>query len=136
MTHWASTYVGIPWKFGGESLDGFDCYGLFRHLMYKYYDISVPVVTITEGNYAEQMRGFGGHGELGNWEPVDEPQDGDGVLLTTAKYPTHVGVYVEGDGIAGIMHCVQGIGVGYMPRGAVANHGWKVLRYYRHRSRL
>ena len=41
LTHYAKQFIGIPYKYGGSSMSGFDCSG-FVHYVFSHFKINVP----------------------------------------------------------------------------------------------
>lgn len=131
--HWAAQYIGRPWVNGGQGPDSFDCWGFFRHVQANHYGIDTPLINIDADNYRAVINGFKGHAELQHWPQVNQPQDGDAVLLRHAKYPSHVGVWLDIDG-GGVLHCVRGEGVVFSTLTALGFSGWGKIEYHRHAS--
>jgi len=97
VARWASDYVGIPYKFGGDKRDGADCWGLARLIHREVFQHGIPDFPHDD---ADQNR----LAEVVSWArplaPVvktDTPHPGDFVLLEIFGKPCHVGVVV-GDG--------------------------------------
>jgi hypothetical protein len=76
------------------------------------------------------VRLFRGHPELQRWQAVDDACEGDCVLMRQARYPVHVGVWVDVDG-GGVLHCVQGHGVIFQSLSDLQQSGWNIHAYYR-----
>jgi cell wall-associated NlpC family hydrolase len=114
MKHWSTKYIGIPWKFGGDSFNGFDCWNFFRHVQKAEFSIKIPV--------------------LGNkWTELDSPKDGDAVLLSQFRDPAHIGIYVKipgNQGSIGVLHCVEPQGVIFSSAENLKELDWKIIKYY------
>jgi len=77
----AMKYIGIPYKWGGTSPDGFDCSGLVQ---YVCHSLGIEVDRVTH----EQVTN-GYHVEKGNLLP------GDLIFFTDeSDYVHHVGIYI------------------------------------------
>lgn len=78
----AEPWMGVPYRFGGESRDGVDCSGLTQALYQEAFDIELPRTTGTQVN-----RG----------SPVERSQmrAGDLVFFRTADQQKHVGIYLD-----------------------------------------
>jgi peptidoglycan DL-endopeptidase LytE len=92
----AKSFMGAPYKLGGESVKGLDC-SAFVKKIYDIFDVQLPRCA------REQYR-------VGNKINRDRLVVGDLVFFKTrryAKYPTHVGIYI-GDG--NFIHSSSGYG--------------------------
>lgn len=131
--HWAFGYLGTPWVSGGDGALGYDCYTFTRHIQAAHFGITMPAVDVDAYNFkavANAMRGRESHAQ---WQRVDTPTEGACVLMAHAKYPSHIGVYLDVDG-GGVLHCVRGEGVVFSTLSALQLSGWSRLEFYTHAS--
>lgn len=85
IAKYALTLVGKPYRWGGESLSGFDCSGLVQYV-YRHYGVSVP-----RTSYAQF--------KVGAWVPWSQLHPGDLVFFSTdTKGASHVAIYI-GNGL-------------------------------------
>jgi cell wall-associated NlpC family hydrolase len=131
--HWAIRYIGLPWVNGGQGPDSFDCWGFFRYVQKENYGISVPIIETDADDYRQVARTFADSQERAKWIRKQTPECGDAVLLAHARYPSHVGVYVDVDG-GGVLHCVRGEGVVFSTMTALKLSGWGRIEIFRHAS--
>ena len=131
MTHWASDYIGKPWKTGCSGPSEFNCWGLVVDVYRRFYGKTLESIPVPENNLKALIKTIEVHPERYHWETVFIPKEGDVALLRQSRYPTHVGLWVEVDG-GGILHCIQGAGVVFQSLQALELIGWKVETYYRH----
>ena len=52
MYRWVNKYVGIPFKSGGRTSDGCDCYGLVRMVLKNEYSLILPML---DGKYIDAL---------------------------------------------------------------------------------
>jgi len=88
--------------------------------------IGIPSST----NVLAIARGFRDHPERERWDLVDDPVEGDCVLMRQARYPIHVGVWLDVDN-GGVLHCSQESGVAFQTLSSLALNGWQVEDFYR-----
>lgn len=131
MTHWATTYLGKSWSAGESGPDAYDCWGLFRQVQAAHYGREVPLVPeVDVGDILAVARAMRDHDERGRWREVPQPADGDGVLMAHARYPSHVGVWIDVGG-GGVLHAVSGAGVIFSSLSSLRLAGWGRILFYR-----
>ncbi|MBT3305060.1 MAG: hypothetical protein HN377_01110 [Alphaproteobacteria bacterium] len=128
--HWAEHYIGIPWSATGEGPDNFHCWAFVRHIQKQNFGRDLPGIPNPEDVLAI-ARGFRDHPERQRWELVNAPNDGDCVLMRQARYPIHVGVWLEVDN-GGVLHCSQEAGVAFQTLNSLALNGWSVEGFYKY----
>ena len=74
--------IGIPYRFGGFDLDGFDCSG-FVFYVYDCFGIKIPRTAKKQGKIKSKVK-------FRNAKPAD-------VLVFKVKRGWHTGIYVGGD---------------------------------------
>ena len=102
--------IGIPFKQGGNNIDGFDCYGLVVYVFKNFYGIEIP-------NYNHQIIDAFNATDINttidkalkNWQEIKEPEEPCAVLIRNHPvYVNHIGVYVGGNKF---MHALKKVGV-------------------------
>lgn len=90
-------FVLLPWKAGGRSFDGVDCWGLV-YLWYKELSIDIPSYDYYAygRNTASTVRIIAQEKEK-NWIEVYEPERNDVILLRVGGLAVHVGIYLGND---------------------------------------
>lgn len=100
---WVAQYVGIPFvEHGRTPASGFDCWGAARWIWEHHFDIRVPSYTetyLSTGEGEEVAQVLRAELPLTPWRPIPraEAQPGDGLLFRIKGYPTHVGVFLDGE---------------------------------------
>ena len=130
-THWASDYIGKPWKAGCAGPDAFNCWGLVVDVYRRFYGKTLESIPVPENNLKALIKTVEVHPERYRWEATSIPKEGDVALLRQSRYPTHVGLWVEVDG-GGILHCIQGTGVVFQSLQALELSGWKIENFYKY----
>jgi len=134
MTHWANAYIGTPWEKGAQGPDAFDCWAFVRFISERHFDRHLPFIEVDADNLRVVINSFEKNEERGNWRRMtdEEPrEDGDGVLMAHAKYPSHVGLWLNVDN-GGVLHCVKGTGVVFNDAATLRRNGWGHVEYYRY----
>ena len=126
MNHWAVQYIGDEWIAGEH-----DCWAFFARVQRERFGREVPPMQVDATDVLAVARAIRDDDERSHWQPVDEPREGDAVLLAHARYPSHVGVWVETPQGAGVLHCVRGAGVVFSTPQALARDGWRRVDCYR-----
>jgi hypothetical protein len=123
VTHWISEYIGEPWV-AGEN----DCWAFFRRVQRIRFGVEVPAVDVDAMSVRACANALEGHEERIRWQPVENPLEGDAVLMGRGKHPIHIGLWAAG----GVLHCVEGAGVVFQSVASLKMAGWRNLTYYRH----
>lgn len=126
--HWAAGYIGEPWEAGVS-----DCWCFARRVWREQFGIDVPAVLMAPAGPISARRALSGNDELGDWAEVEDPQEGDGVMMAKGKMPCHVGVWIDPNG-GGILHSVEGIGAIFTPRPRLVGLGYRIVGIYRRRA--
>lgn len=128
--HWAEHYIGIPWSATGDGPTSYHCWAFVRHIQKQHFGRDLPGIPNPEDVLAI-ARGFRDHPERQRWELINAPNDGDCVLMRQARYPIHVGVWLDVDN-GGVLHCSQEAGVAFQTLNSLALNGWSVEGLYRY----
>ena len=129
--HWAEKYIGRPWANGASGPESFDCYGLVRAVYAAERGIDLPVICVDAHAPMAVRHAMASQSEYSHWIEIDgAPQDFDVVLMSAARHPHHVGVWVAG----GMLHAVEGAGVVHQSRASLAGHGWHMVVIYRRKG--
>lgn len=125
--HWASAYIGQPWR-----ADGQDCYGFVRAVYQERYSVVIPLVPLDATKALSCAHAIHDY-DLSDWIEVSEPREGDVVLMGHARRPHHVGLWIESAGLR-VLHSLDGCGVIAQTAPQARLQGWNLLRTYRHKD--
>lgn len=131
--HWAVDFIGRPWEAEGVGPDTFNCWTLLSYIYREHHGIHIKLVDSADPNsLLSSAKAFKKKDNYQDWVPVQEPRNYDGVELSHAKDPHHVGLWLDVDG-GGVLHCVEGLGVVFFSRGNLLISGWKIKGFWRHK---
>ena len=122
--HWAASYIGRPWSVEQ------DCYAFVREVYQARYGVVIPLVALDATRALSCAHAIHDY-DLSDWVEVDEPREGDVVLMGHARRPHHVGLWIEPAGLR-VLHSVEGAGVVAQEPAQARLQGWNLLRTYRH----
>lgn len=129
--HWAEKYIGKPWANGAQGPDAFDCWGFVRHVYLAERGIALPVLDIDADKPLAIRHAIVKEQAAERWVQVaGELEDFDVVLLSQARHPDHVGVWVKG----ALLHCIRDAGVVYQTRQSLRTAAWNIVACYRRAS--
>jgi hypothetical protein len=127
-THWAAQYIGREW-INHEH----DCWAFTRLIQKTHFDCDLPFIDIDANDLSRCVREFKSHPERSNWLVVDLPIEGDVLLMSQNKLPTHIGVWLDIDG-GGVLHCIEKGGVIFTKRRDLSHLGYNLINFYRHKT--
>ena len=122
--------IGLPWVVGAAGPVAFDCWGLFVTVQRQCFGRDLPQNPVDATNLRAVLDAFNGHPERKRWQSVDQPTEGDAVLMRQSRYPVHIGVWLDTDG-GGVLHAVRHAGVVFQTLAALDAHGWRIEGFYR-----
>jgi len=132
-THWAAELVqrGIVWRGGADGPNAYDCWSFVRYVQREHFGRELPGVHVDAGNPHQVRRAFAGQAEeRAKWWYVKAPAEGDCVLMSHARFHSHIGVWIAADG-GGILHCLEGCGVVFNTPAQLRAAGWGRVEYFR-----
>ena len=131
MTHWALDLIGRPWLRGAAGPDAFDCWGLVRHCYATRWGVALPPIEPATYSAHGTTRAVIAEQRAGRFAPAEgAPREGDVVLMSQARRPHHVGLWLEVDG-GGVLHSVEGAGVGWQRLPDLKAAGWHRIEFWR-----
>ena len=132
MDDWTRAYVGIPFRCGGRTHQGADCWGLVALVYEEQLGIRLPTFdhdyeSTTDAVAIRQLH----DSELADWMSVDGHQRRkfDVVWAAIAGHECHTLIYL-GDGK--VLHCMEGRGTCIERLGL--RWSARIRAYYRHRQ--
>ncbi|GHU34206.1 hypothetical protein AGMMS50256_27500 [Betaproteobacteria bacterium] len=107
MTHWAEKYIGKPYIYGKS-----DCARLVCDVRREVFNLPVPEAA--EPGRRDSMLGL--YRQLsdvvGEWLfAVDDPEEGDAVLMLCRGRPSHIGVFCKVAGEPCVLHAMKNAGM-------------------------
>lgn len=106
---WCANYIGIPYRDKGRDLEGFDCWGLVRHVLMNEFGIDDLPDYVDSYTAASDRQGVAEAVQRGladGWSVTDQPVSGSLVILQVAGRPWHCAVAVTEDWM---LHTLQGV---------------------------
>lgn len=122
VEHWAAKFIGMPAP---------DCWAFARAVWAERFGAVLPVLPydVTDQRaLRRQLEGARAHG----WHQVLTPSEGDAVLMMRGRRPCHVGVWVEPDLSAGVLHWIEAQGVIFTAPSQIAGLGYAISSFWRH----
>lgn len=134
--HWATEFIGKPWRSGADGPDAYDCWGLVRAVMQQRAAVDLPIIDVADAADAQEvLRAFKTTAHYAPWRRVETtPQELDVALMTQRKHPAHVGIWLEADR-GRMLHSTSSTGVVALDLVTLKREGYKVLGWYRHAER-
>ncbi|OYZ67867.1 MAG: hypothetical protein B7X98_02395 [Methylophilaceae bacterium 17-43-7] len=126
--HWAMQYLGQPWVEHDN-----DCWAFFRRISADHFQRDLSIIQIDTDNLRVCIDQFLNHTEHQYWKKTTSPTDGDAVLMSQGRMPTHVGMWLSVDG-GGVLHCVKGAGVIFTKTSQLHALSYNVLGYYSYKA--
>lgn len=99
----ARRYIGTPWRHRGRSVHGLDCVGLPRMVCVSLgisdYDLDTYPREPISSEFLDHFTRGGG-----TRVPINAALPGDLMLFREGRYPCHVAILSERDGLPTIIH--------------------------------
>jgi cell wall-associated NlpC family hydrolase len=121
MSHWAERYVGMPWV-PGES----DCWSVARRIWREQFQMEVEALPVDPRDPLNTRRAI--REGMGPWAEVQQPFEGDAVLMAQGRVPGHVGIWLSP---GAVLHSIEAAGVIVTPLHRLQSVGYRVTGIYR-----
>jgi cell wall-associated NlpC family hydrolase len=103
--HFATQYIGRPWRAGARGPNSFDCWGLVWYIYKTHLGVDLPnfrgLDPVSDPLLCAKKINDQAHGP--DWSPLPKPEDMC-VVAMGIRYLTHVGLYLAVDNGL-ILHC-------------------------------
>jgi hypothetical protein len=130
VSHWAAAYIGKPWVAGADGPDAYDCLGLVRAVYRQQFAIDIPRVDANAHSLLSCARAFRYFPAYDRFARMTAPRELDALQMSHAREPHHVGIWLDVDG-GGLLSALEGIGVVFQSRAALAAGNWNITDIYR-----
>jgi len=104
---WASTYVGIPYRFAGRDRAGCDCWGLVRLVLAERFGVVLESYAYDSGSATALAGAVLEALPLAPVDRVEVPRVGDLAVLRMCGQPCHIGIVVGGPGEKNLLHTLN-----------------------------
>src|SRR5574337_1767071 len=68
--HWATSYIGLPWRRGATGPDAYDCWSFVAHVQKTHFGRDLPSIDLDESNAFAVSHAISNHPERENWYMV------------------------------------------------------------------
>ena len=136
--HWAEQYIGIPWKRGATGPDTYDCLAFTEMIERKHFDTIMDVGKLFGLDWRDVDVNLllATTPEYQKWLPASHPLEGDVVLMSYARDPIHIGVWINANRTSGVLHCSETNGVVFQTMSSLRRVGWGGFSYYTAKCKL
>lgn len=127
---WVEQFTDIPFRVGGRTREGCDCWGLVNLVWAEHYGHDLPHYSGDYWRAGTDMRPIAesAAAHAKNFERVQpgEEREGDGVLLRVLGLPTHIGLVVCPGWMLHVQQGSDSVLEEY------ASPRWRVMGFYRY----
>lgn len=106
--------IGKPWARGAEGPEAFDCWSFASMVQRELLGRDLPLAAslgIDTADSRAVIETIRSSPLQRQWMPVEARAHGDLVLMTRVSRPCHVGVWIDAEGLRGVLHCGRNLGV-------------------------
>lgn len=130
MSHWSTSYIGLPYVDGGRERSGLDCWGLIRLAYLELDGIALPLLP---GHYdtLALARAIEEQAKGGDWTEVLRPKERDAVVMSLREAPHHIGIWTDADG-GKVLHTWGRAYVVAETLRSLRSRGLRSIKFYRY----
>jgi cell wall-associated NlpC family hydrolase len=128
-------FVGIPFLDRGRTVEGADCWGLFRLALLKVAGLELPAYDEHYASCVERRANADMiQGVIGDWQevPAGGEERFDAILMRDGRFDSHIALVTRP---GRMLHTYQG-GQSCVDRYLNSPFRERIVRFYRHRSLL
>lgn len=108
---WVADVVGKGWQAYATGPEYFDCWGVVCHAFKEKFALDLNRhLEIPSMNPAAFHKVVATEIKAGNWQQLNQPEDGCLVLMSTARIWHHIGIWLDING-GRLLHSSEGFGV-------------------------
>ena len=102
-------YSGVPFLEHGRDTDGWDCWGIYRHIFNDFCGVLLPEFSDCYEGILSSRNAIASEikAQRMTWKEVFDPKESDGVLLRLRGIPMHIGYVLPNNQF---IHCLDGEG--------------------------
>lgn len=133
MKHWAEQYIGLPYRRGANGPDEYDCLHFTAKIQREHYGVEMAIANIFNENWSNPKnvkKWLATHDESKRWNEIEKPTDGAIVLMGYNVIPVHIGTWIFGSKVNGVLHCGERLGVVFQSAQSLRRSGWGMVRFF------
>lgn len=128
--HWAVDLIGRPYEPMGRGPHTFDCWGLCVFVWKTHYGVEhIPDINCDARAPVQVRREFAHACADGIARQISTPIDGCAVYMSRARFPDHIGIYLDVDG-GGVLHATSDGGVVFTHLRSLRFSGFSIRGFY------
>jgi hypothetical protein len=125
--HWTTGFLGFGYGLGAQGPEAYDCWSFFRMVQRERFGREVPFHQAPASLNAIRKALEVGPNDCG-WRETKAPLDGDAVLMSMLRHPTHIGIWVAD--LWSVLHCAAGSGSVLHDARHLAMAQWRSRGFY------
>jgi hypothetical protein len=118
-----------PYVAGAQGPDAYDCWSLARICQKELFERELPVALVDPHQLRHLIETIEHSAVHDSWPETSEPAHGALVTMAHARFPSHIGVWLDLDG-GGVLHTLEHAGVAFEVPLSLRAVGWGHLRFH------